>query len=254
MSVIGTLKKIFSNYNGQTPSTGKEIEDAFNDNFEDVKTAVNKLSDDTLKSEIYRQNTPPLIQDSRFDRIVDIWSASSNLIGEAFKFVTCNKGGNVAIKHETLGVFLAASTKTSGLEYVKLKNGANTHYVILVVNWDIDAANVNDPDGSTDSVVAGIPRTHYLLNVHSLIANNRYLVNGNIVYNSDEILQSCNIIFSNGASGTLTKSVYDNNVLEYKTTTITYTDQIIGTLIITQSREFSDLGNIISETLINITY
>ena len=43
MSVIGTLKKIFSNYNGQTPSTGKEIEDAFNDNFEEVKSAITEL-------------------------------------------------------------------------------------------------------------------------------------------------------------------------------------------------------------------
>ncbi|MDO9634194.1 MAG: hypothetical protein Q7J05_04015 [Paludibacter sp.] len=43
MSVIGTLKKIFSNYNGQTPSTGKEIEDAFNDNFTDVKESVNDI-------------------------------------------------------------------------------------------------------------------------------------------------------------------------------------------------------------------
>jgi hypothetical protein len=36
------LKKIQSNYNGQTPSTGKEVEDAFNQNFETVENAINK--------------------------------------------------------------------------------------------------------------------------------------------------------------------------------------------------------------------
>ncbi len=46
MSVIGTLKKIFSNYNGQTPSTGKEVEDAFNENFYNVENAINNLVED----------------------------------------------------------------------------------------------------------------------------------------------------------------------------------------------------------------
>lgn len=50
MSVIGTLKKIFSNYNGQTPSTGKEIEDAINDNFEDVKDAFSESFLENIKS------------------------------------------------------------------------------------------------------------------------------------------------------------------------------------------------------------
>lgn len=36
------LKKIQSSYNGQTPSTGKEVEDAFNRNFETVEKAISK--------------------------------------------------------------------------------------------------------------------------------------------------------------------------------------------------------------------
>jgi hypothetical protein len=52
MSVIGILKKIFSNYNGQTPSTGKEIEDAFNDNFEEVKGAITTLEDIKIGADV----------------------------------------------------------------------------------------------------------------------------------------------------------------------------------------------------------
>lgn len=50
MSVIGTLKKISSNYNGQTPSTGKEIEDAFNDNFENINGIFNQSFLESIKS------------------------------------------------------------------------------------------------------------------------------------------------------------------------------------------------------------
>ena len=46
MAIIDTLKKILSSYNGQTPSTGKEVEDAFNENFETVKESVNSAYDD----------------------------------------------------------------------------------------------------------------------------------------------------------------------------------------------------------------
>jgi hypothetical protein len=45
MAIIDTLKKIFSSYNGQTPSTGKEVEDAFNENFETIKESVNSAYD-----------------------------------------------------------------------------------------------------------------------------------------------------------------------------------------------------------------
>ncbi|MEA4918169.1 hypothetical protein, partial [Proteiniphilum sp.] len=37
---MAELKKIHSNYNGQTPSTGKEVEDAFNENFDTVKDEI----------------------------------------------------------------------------------------------------------------------------------------------------------------------------------------------------------------------
>jgi hypothetical protein len=46
MAIIDTLKKIFSNYNGQTPSDGKQVEDAFNENFETVKQSVNSAYDE----------------------------------------------------------------------------------------------------------------------------------------------------------------------------------------------------------------
>lgn len=37
------LKKIYSSYNGQTPSTGKEVEDAFNENFETVGQGITQI-------------------------------------------------------------------------------------------------------------------------------------------------------------------------------------------------------------------
>lgn len=49
---MSELKKISSNFNGQTPSTGKEVEDAFNDNvdqisekFESIDQSIQELSE-----------------------------------------------------------------------------------------------------------------------------------------------------------------------------------------------------------------
>ena len=43
MVTIETLKKIYSDFNGQNPSTGKEVEDAFNENFEALQKIILQL-------------------------------------------------------------------------------------------------------------------------------------------------------------------------------------------------------------------
>ena len=53
MALLITLKKILSNYNGQTPSTGKEVEEAFNDNFEIIK---NYMDDVAMQSDLDTTN------------------------------------------------------------------------------------------------------------------------------------------------------------------------------------------------------
>lgn len=45
MAIIDTLFQIASSFNDQLPSTGKDIEDAFNQNFEKVKQSVNNLEE-----------------------------------------------------------------------------------------------------------------------------------------------------------------------------------------------------------------
>lgn len=85
MSVIGTLKKIFSNYNGQTPSTGKEIEDAFNDNFEDIKESVNDVDERTedLENSVVKHSEQTLLNSEKSQARSNIGAfATADVVGE----------------------------------------------------------------------------------------------------------------------------------------------------------------------------
>ena len=75
------------------------------------------------------------------------------------------------------------------------------------------------------------------------IKNKMYLQNGNAVYENDTI-KSCNIVWADGKSGTLINSNWDDSVLEYATTKVTYD----GTTY-TYNRQYSELGEVIKETI-----
>jgi hypothetical protein len=96
MAIIDTLKKILSSYNGQTPSTGKEVEEAFNQNFETVKQSVNSAYDQMtqIERDSYKKDTFPYDNSAPFraDLIlknVDKWLVNVYLdfeYAEGFKY------------------------------------------------------------------------------------------------------------------------------------------------------------------------
>jgi hypothetical protein len=85
MGTIEMLKKIFSNYNGQTPSTGKQVEDAFNENFETIKELINSIDDQIVQ--LYR-NAPVINLDTEYpksDGYYDITTAIAAIPVERLK-------------------------------------------------------------------------------------------------------------------------------------------------------------------------
>ena len=70
-----------------------------------------------------------------------------------------------------------------------------------------------------------------------------FVTNGNVVYEND-VIKSCNIVWADGKSGTLINSNWDDSVLEYATTKVTYD----GTTY-TYNRQYSELGEVIKETI-----
>ncbi|WP_352422282.1 hypothetical protein [Proteiniphilum sp.] len=73
---MAELKKIYSNYNGQTPSTGKEVEDAFNENFETLNENLVQLAGEVSANEdLITQSYAPNINFIRYFPIM-----GSNLI------------------------------------------------------------------------------------------------------------------------------------------------------------------------------
>lgn len=79
--------------------------------------------------------------------------------------------------------------------------------------------------------------------VASMIAARDYAVSGNVVYDDNEIPQSFDIVWSDGTSGTVSKSDFNQNVFEYGIITATY-----KTLTIVYTVVYDSNGYIISET------
>lgn len=72
---MAEFKKIYSNYNGQTPSTGKEVEDAFNENFDQI-------------AQLERQVNPFINLDAsyfRYNHLLTLNSAIKNVVLSNFE-------------------------------------------------------------------------------------------------------------------------------------------------------------------------
>ena len=79
--------------------------------------------------------------------------------------------------------------------------------------------------------------------INVYVKGKMFVANGNVVYEND-VIKSCNIVWADGKSGTLINSNWDDSVLEYATTKVTYD----GTTY-TYNRQYSELGEVIKETI-----
>lgn len=86
-----------------------------------------------------------------------------------------------------------------------------------------------------------ITESKALANIY--VRGKMFVTNGNVVYEND-VIKSCNIVWADGKSGTLINSNWDDSVLEYATTKVTYD----GTTY-TYNRQYSELGEVIKETI-----
>ena len=61
----------------------------------------------------------------------------------------------------------------------------------------------------------------------NMLKSKAWSISGNVVYDTNEIPQSYNIIWNDGTSGTVVMSNFNGDVFEYTTITATYQDKTI---------------------------
>lgn len=142
---------------------------------------------------------------------------------------------------------------TGGVREYWYKHSYSGYYILLYVKVDWNEV-VDVPYSSTDPANTITVRAKQSFsidgaNLVDMLMSCNYDIVGDVVYNSDDIIQSARIKWRDGTSGNIVKSNYNSDVLEYNSTTISYNDYIK----VVKELEYDDLGNIVKEsTNINI--
>lgn len=86
-------------------------------------------------------------------------------------------------------------------------------------------------------------------NIRSILNGLEYNSNGNTLIDSYGLIVSQDILWANGASGTLAKSNFDDTVFEYTTETLTYSDSDGNSYTIIVDYSFDNFGNITNKEI-----
>lgn len=142
---------------------------------------------------------------------------------------------------------------TGGVREYWYKHSYSGYYILLYVKIDWNEVNdipfTTEEPANTITVRAKQSFSIDGANLVDMLMSCNYDIVGDVVYNSDDIVQSARIKWRDGASGNMVKSNYNSDVLEYNSTTISYNDYIK----VVKELEYDALGNIVKEsTNINI--
>lgn len=137
---------------------------------------------------------------------------------------------------------------TGGVREYWYKYAYSGYYILLYVKVDWNEV-VDVPYSSTDPIHTIIvkPKQSFSIdgaNLVDMLMSCNYDILGDVVYNSDDIVQSAKIKWRNGVGGNIVNTNYDSNILEFKTTTISYNDYINVVRVL----EYDNLGNIVKKS------
>ncbi len=134
--------------------------------------------------------------------------------------------------------------------YIPTENGVNlnygdTYYYVSPNNYNSASSYSN---GTSEWDIYDI--TEQCENVFRMMRDSEYVENGSALYDSLGNITQQNILWSNGCSGVLTRSNFNNTVFEYETVQVTCVNAI-GTLSyrVTYSYNYDNYGNIVSDSI-----
>lgn len=187
-------------------------------------------------------------------RLIDVFylndSSTRSLKGKSLFLRTLDKStGTISFRDSNSLDYNLFSTKKEGKE---LLIGVRSNYVYLgvLVDWDIvDYDFTNVPQSEENTIVLSTPKSSEGQRIFDMFFNKKYRQTGNTTKNEDGVISEYDCVWEDGTAGHVKYNTYDANVLEYRSSIVTYGsnyDVHYGL------KTFDEFGNVISETGLEI--
>ena len=197
----------------------------------------------------------PKVSSAKYgSRIIDVFylndSPTRSLKGKSLFLRTLNKStGTISFRDSNSIDYNLFSTKKEGKE---LLIGVRSNYVYLgvLVDWDIvDYDFTGVPQSEENTIVLSTPKSSEGQRIFDMFFNKKYRQTGNTTKNKDGVISEYDCVWEDGTAGHVKYNTYDANVLEYRSSIVTYGsnyDVHYGL------KTFDEFGNVISETGLEI--
>lgn len=181
----------------------------------------------------------PMVVDDGLDHVLGIRQIVSSTGRLSIADLTSGKNYYISLGEDGF---------TGGVREYWYKYAYSGYYILLYVKVDWNEV-VDVPYSSTDPIHTIIvkPKQAFSidgLNLIDMLMSFSYDMEGDVTYNLDGILQSAKIKWRNGVGGNMVNTNYDSDILEFKTTTISYNDYINVVRVF----EYDNLGNIVKKS------
>lgn len=187
-------------------------------------------------------------------RLIDVFylndSSIRSLKGKSLFLRTLNKStGTISFRDSNSKDYNIFSTKKKGKELLICKDN-NYVYLGVLVDWDIVDYDFTDvPQSEENSIVLSTPKSSEGQRIFDMFFNKKYRQTGNTIKNGDGVISEYDCVWEDGTTGHVTYTTYDVNVLEYRSSIVTYGSNYAVRYGL---KTFDEFGNIVSETGLEI--
>ncbi len=187
-------------------------------------------------------------------RLIDVFylndSSARSLKGKSLFLKTLNKStGIISFRDSNSKDYNIFSTKKSGKELLICKD-SNYVYLGVLVDWDIVDYDFTDiPQSEENTIVLSTPKSSEGQRIFDMFFNKKYRQIGNTIKNGDGVISEYDCVWEDGTAGHVTYNTFDDNVLEYRSSIVTYGSNYA---VHYGLKTFDEFGNVISETGLEI--
>lgn len=188
-------------------------------------------------------------------RLLDVFYLNDNykrsMVGKSVYLKTLDKTTGIVSFHDpvTNTDYNTQSTVKKGKELLLSKND-NYVYLGVLVDWDIIDYNFSNISQTADNTfVLSTPKSAEGQKFFDMIYNKKYRQTGNTTVNGDGVVSEFDCIWEDGTAGHVKYTTYDDNVLEYRSSIVTYGSNYA---VYYGLKTFDEFGNVVSETGLEI--
>lgn len=197
----------------------------------------------------------PKVSDVKYgSRLIDVFylndSSARSLKGKSLFLRTLNKStGTISLRDSNSKDYNVFSTKKKGKELLICKDDRNV-YLGVLVDWDIvDYDFTGVPQSEENTIVLSTPKSSEGQRIFDMFFNKKYRQTGNTIKNGDGVISEYDCVWEDGTAGHVAYTTYDANVLEYKSSVVTYGSNYA---VHYGLKTFDEFGDVISETGLEI--